>query len=109
MSGIGTATTFETFLFLGFAAAALLAYLADVITTMIGTSKGLVEGNPLMKWLFSKVGESFAGWLGGVAVLFIGGILSNYTLRGSEVFFSGIAAAESVQAFLNYRKIKALK
>jgi hypothetical protein len=87
----------------------VLAILADAYTTMIGLEHGLVEGNPLMKWLFKKVGLSFATFISGAAVLFIGGFISSYGLQYSDIYFGIVSAGESVRALLNYRKLKAMK
>jgi hypothetical protein len=87
----------------------VLSLLADAYTTMIGLEHGMVEGNPIMKWLFKKVGLSFATFLSSAVVLFIGGFLSNFGLEYSDAYFGIVAAGEGIRALLNYRKLKALK
>lgn len=88
---------------------ALGAVMGDAYTTMVGLQHGFVEGNPLMKWLFKKVGQSFAAFLSAVAVLFLGGLISNYDLTSAYTFLGIITAGEGFQAIRNWRKLKASK
>ena|SRR2546423_7953901 len=89
--------------------AALVSVLGDSYTTMIGLQHGFVEGNPVVKWLFKKVGQSFAAFLSAVLVLFLGGLISNYDLMSSYVFFGIVTAGETFQTVRNYLKLRASK
>lgn len=109
MSNLGGISDAQAFGVFGFAVAASLALLADAYTTMIGLQNGFVEGNPLMKWLFKKVGTSFATFLTGGSMLILGAFFASRTAVGGDVFFGVITAAEGFQALKNYRKLKAAK
>lgn len=107
MVGIALASGIQIALFVVLLLAALGASLADYYTTVVGLQHGGFEGNPLMRWLFSKVGESFAEWLSMVLILFVAGIIANFTIVGALVYSALIAGGEGTQAYLNYRKLKA--
>jgi hypothetical protein len=109
MPNLGGVSDLQTFAVFGCAAAASVAILADTYTTMIGLQHGFVEGNPLMRWLFKKVGISFATFLVGGFVLIFGAFLTSYSVYGTDVYFGIIAAGEGFQAVRNYRKLKAAK
>ncbi len=88
----------------------IFACLGDIITTAIGLTagKGFKEGNPIAAWMFKKMGQSFAGWLGGVgylaACLFIGA--ANW--EAGVVCAGLIGAAETYFAIHNYLLMKRL-
>lgn len=88
---------------------AVSAFLGDAYTTMIGLQHGYTEGNPVTKWLFKKIGESFTAFLSAVAILFFGGWISTHSLGASYVFLGGISLTEGVIALRNYLKLKAAK
>jgi Domain of unknown function (DUF5658) len=98
------------FLFFLMCAFEIVAVVGDSITTMVGlgANKGFVEGNPLMSWLFKKVGQSFAGWLTGVAALAVSLALVNVNYKAGVVATVAIAAAESYFAIKNYLLLKKL-
>lgn len=106
MSNLGGMSDAAAFGVLGAAAFASIALLTDAYLTMKGLERGFQEGNPLMRWLFKKVGQSFAAFLSGGTVLILGAALTNYGALPSAAFFGIIGIAESAQAFLNYRKLK---
>ena len=88
----------------------LLAIIADGITTMIGlgANKGFVEGNPIARWMFSKVGQSLTIWLGGVAYLLIGLIIGTKVWAAGMVYAGIVAAGEIYFAVHNYLLLKKL-
>lgn len=88
----------------------LLAIIGDGITTMIGlgANKGFVEGNPIMRWLFSKVGQSFATWLSGAAYLFIGLLIGSKVWLAGMIYSGVVAAGEAYYAIKNYLLLKKL-
>ena len=67
---------------------------------------GMVEGNPVVRWLFKKVGTSFATFLIGGTVLISGAFMTNYGAGPAMLYYGGIGAGEAVRTFLNYRKLK---
>jgi hypothetical protein len=62
-----------------------------------------------MRWLFSKIGQSFSIFVSATVVIFGGVLISNYNLAASEVYLGAITVAEGVRAYLNYRKLAAQK
>lgn len=99
----------QAFMVFGSGAAATLALLADNYTTMIALQHGMVEGNPLIRWMFKKVGTSFTAFLCGGTILIAGAAMTNYGAAKAATFFGIIAVGEGIRALLNYRKLKALK
>lgn len=88
---------------------AVSAFLGDAYATMIALQHGYVEGNPITKWLFRKIGPSFTAFLSAVAILFFGGWISTHSLGASYVFLGGISLTEGAIALRNYLKLKAAK
>lgn len=88
----------------------LLAIIGDGITTMIGlgANKGFVEGNPVMRWLFGKVGQSFACWLSGVVYLLIGAIIGSKVWLAGMLYAGIVAAGEAYFTIKNYLLLKKL-
>jgi hypothetical protein len=79
---------------------------ADYITTVKGMAKGLVEGNPIQKWLFGKIGVAAGSFTSMMATLLVSFLFLGFAGIGPATLFSGIVAAgETVQAILNYRKL----
>lgn len=91
-------------------AAGIGCVLGDGITTMIGlgANKGFIEQNPIARWMFKKMGQSFSIWLGGAVYLFTG--LGFYTVNHAAgfVFTGSVAAAEAYFAVHNYLLLKRL-
>lgn len=88
---------------------ALLTFLGDAYTTMIALQHGFVESNPVMRFLFKKLGQPFANFVTAVFILFMGGLISAYTLNGAYLYFGIMTIAEGIRTFLNYRLLKAAK
>jgi hypothetical protein len=109
MSNLGGFTDAQTWQAAGCAAAFLGAYMADRYTTTVGLAHGLVEGNPLMKWLNSKISFSLAAFLVGGAILIGGAAMTNISVYAADAFWGIIAVGEAVTAILNYKKLKAAK
>jgi hypothetical protein len=88
----------------------VVAIIADGITTMIGlgANKGFIEGNPIARWMFAKVGESLTVWLGGAAYLFAGLIIGTHNWAAGMVYTGLVAAAETYFAIHNYLLMKKL-
>jgi Domain of unknown function (DUF5658) len=84
------------------------AITADSITTIVGlgANKGFIESNPLARWMFKKMGQSFACWLSGAVYIFSSlGIYS--ANHGAGFFYAGsIAAAEAYFAIRNYLMLR---
>ena len=106
MTDISTAQGFGV---MGCALFAAAAVVADGYTTAIGLQHGLVEGNPVMRWLFKKVGTAFSTFLVGGTVLIAGAFWTNFGAGPAELFYGGIGAGLAFQSFLNYRKLKKAK
>jgi hypothetical protein len=82
------------------------AQVADYITTVKGMAKGLVEGNPIQKWLFGKIGVAAGSFVSMMATLLISFLFLGFAgIAPATVFALGVAAAETVQSILNYRKL----
>ncbi len=88
----------------------VFACLADIITTSIGLAagKGFKEGNPIAAWMFKKMGQSFSGWLGGAAYLFIALAIGTHFWGPGMLYAGGVAAAETYFAIHNYLLLKKL-
>ncbi len=88
----------------------IVAIVGDGITTMVGlgANKGFVEANPLMKFLFAKIGQSLTCWLSAVACCFIslGFAAANY--KSGLVVAGVIAAGETFMVIKNYLLLKKL-
>jgi hypothetical protein len=93
-------------LLLALCATSLLTLLGDGYTTMIGLQHGFVEGNPLAKWLFKKIGQSFTLFLEGTVLLFAIGAISNYDLNAAYVFAGILTAGEAAMCVRNYKLLK---
>lgn len=99
----------QTAILAGLVFAAIAGILGDAYTTAVGLSHGEVEGNKIEKFLFSKVGQAGATFIGGVATLFIGGTIAAHNLQGGDLYFGLVGGFEIIQFILNYRKLKAAK
>jgi len=87
----------------------LLAILADGYTTSVALKNGFVEQNPIARWLFKKIGQPLTLFLDGVAILFLAGLFSNYTLKGAYTFLGVVGGAEIFFATRNYLRLKKQK
>jgi hypothetical protein len=82
------------------------AQVADYITTVKGMDKGLVEGNPIMKWLFSKIGVAASSFVSMLVTIFTSLLILNFAGFAPAITFAAIVAAgETYQAISNYRKL----
>jgi hypothetical protein len=88
----------------------IVAVVIDAITTIAGLTagKGFVEGNPIMGWLFKKVGQSFADWLSGVLSLAVCLAIVNINFQAGVAATAAIAVAETFFAVKNYLLLKKL-
>jgi hypothetical protein len=95
------------FLLVGYGIAACIG---DCITTMIGlgAKKGFVEGNPIARWMFAKVGESLTGWIGAVVYALLACVFANLNYRAGVFFAAAVAASETFFTIKNYRLLKKL-
>lgn len=88
-----------------------LSYIADIYTTTVGLQNGFKEGGFVtknlmkLKWLNLQLGQVLIG--GGV--LWLGTFFTNYGAGPASAFFGIVGAGEAVQAYENYRKLKAAK
>lgn len=111
MSNLGGMSDGQALAIMGAAGLFALSYFADCYTTMIGLQHGLVEGSFVtknlmkLKWLNPQLGQMLVG--GGV--LWLGGYLTNYGWKAAGVYFGVVALGEAIQAFRNYRLLKAQK
>ena len=87
----------------------IAAILGDSYTTMIALQKGYVEGNPVMRYLFKKIGQPLAVFLTGVAALFIGGSLAAHDLVWGYTYFGILSGLEGATTLRNYLKLKQAK
>jgi hypothetical protein len=106
---VGTWTAGQTAILAVLVATTLGAVLGDAYTTMLGLSKGLTEGNPIMKFLFSKIGQSLTAFLSAVAVLGFGVVIAAHSLGAAYVYFGGGTVVEGIVTLRNYLKLKAAK
>lgn len=88
----------------------LLAIIGDGITTMIGlgANKGFVEGNPIARWMFSKVGQSLTIWISAVAYLLVGAFIGGANWAAGMTYAGIVAAGEIYFAVKNYLLLKKL-
>lgn len=86
----------------------IAATVGDGITTMIGlgANKGFVESNPVMRWLFSKVGQSLACWISAVAYAFVAAFIASKVWGAGMLFAGGVAASETYMVIKNYLLLK---
>ena len=98
---------FLMFLLIGFG---IVACVTDGITTMIGlgANKGFTEGNPIARWMFKKVGESFTVFLGAVAYTFTALIIGTHNWAAGMVYAGIVAAGEVYFTIHNYLLLKKL-
>lgn len=101
--------TTQGFEVMGTAFAALVAIIGDYYTSMIGMQHGFVEGNPINRWLFSKISQPLTVFLEAAGICWAGAFLTDYGAHVAEIFFGGVAIAEGIRALLNYKKLKAAK
>jgi hypothetical protein len=87
----------------------ILAYLADVYTTETGLAHGFKEGNPLTRWLFSKIGPSATAFLVAGAVLLGVSISSVWAGAYSTYFGAVLAGSETIVALRNFILLKNAK
>ena len=87
----------------------VLTALADGYTTMIGIEHGDSEKNPLIKWLFSKLGQQLTLFLTTGAVIFGGAIIAAHSMAGGFTYFGVMTVGRGLRAFLNYRLLKKQK
>jgi hypothetical protein len=105
----GTWTAGQTWALAGLCTSSLLTVLGDGYTTMIGVQHGFVEGNPIMKFLFSKIGQSLSIFLSAVAVLGIGAVIAAHNLDAGYMYLGIVFAGEGIMVVRNYLKLKAAK
>jgi hypothetical protein len=105
----GTWTSEQTVFLAVLCFTTLLTVLGDAYTTMIGLEHGFVEGNPVMKFLFAKIGQSLSAFLSAVAVLGVGAVIAAHNLNAGYVYFGVVSVGEGVRTLLNYLKLKAAK
>ncbi len=80
--------------------------LGDGYTTMVALQHGFVEGNPVARWLFKKIGQSFTLFAEAVVALFAIGAISNYNLNAAYLFAGILTAGEGAMFLRNYLKLK---
>jgi hypothetical protein len=106
---VGTWTAGQTVLLAALSFTSLVAVLGDAYTTMIGLQHGFVEGNPVMKFLFAKIGQSLSAFLSAVAVLGVGAVIAAHNLGAGYAFLAGVSVVEGIQVIRNFLKLKASK
>src|SRR5258708_1812319 len=109
MISSGAASDPQLVLLAALSLTSLAALLGDGYTTAIALQHGFVEGNPIARWLFKKVGQSFTLFAEGVALLFAIGMISNYDLNAAYAFAGIITAGEAVMVIRNYKLLKKAK
>lgn len=105
----GTWTAGQTGILAALCFTTVLAVMGDAYTTMIGLEHGFVEGNPIMKFLFSKIGQPLTVFLSAVAVLIGGAAIAANNLHAGYAYFAVISVSEGIMAARNYFKLKAAK
>jgi len=87
-------------------AGVLAASLGDYITTTIGLGKGLVEANPINKFLFSKIGQAGTAFIEIAAAIMMPVILGQYLGFGyGAAYAAGIIGLETYMTIRNYKLI----
>jgi hypothetical protein len=95
------------FLLIGYG---ILACLGDSITTMIGlgANKGFIETNPIARWLFAKVGQSFAAFLSTAVYIFTALGIGTANWKAGMLYAGIVAAGETYFTIHNYLLLKKL-
>jgi hypothetical protein len=97
------------FLLFGLLGLGLAASLADVYYTQSGMQLGLVEANPLNRFLFKKIGQGLTAFLEIGAFLFGTAILSVKSPAGAFVTAGTVTVSETIMAIRNYKLVQKAK
>jgi hypothetical protein len=81
----------------------ILAALGDYITTAQGLSSGKVEGNPVARWLFSKIGQPLTAFFAIGGYIFTSILLSLVSVTLAFVFAGSVAGLEVFNTIRNYK------
>lgn len=100
MSGLSQFLLFAL-IFLG-----VLAGLSDAYYTFKGFSVGLVEANPVARWLQKKLGNALSTFVAIGAFILTASILSVKTPTGAFIFAGAITALETFNTIRNYFLVK---
>lgn len=100
-------TGLQAFVLFALTGLGLFACLADIYYTETGVKKGLVEGNPINKFLFSKLGVPFTGFLETAMFIFTAVIMGTKVNFLAGCLFAGaITALETFNALRNRKLVK---
>ena len=97
-----------SFVLFGIACAGYGAIVADYILTVEGLAKGLIEANPISKWLFSKIGQPATAFVS-ACVFTVGiGVFATINLSYGIAFTSAFTAAGIINVVRDLVKLKKL-
>lgn len=86
--------------------AGVLAGLGDAYYTFKGFSVGLVEGNPVARWLQKKLGNALSTFVAIGAFILTASFASVVSPTGAFVFAGAITALETFNTIRNYKLFK---
>jgi hypothetical protein len=81
----------------------MFACLGDLYYTETGLKEGLKEGMPVARFLISKLGLPFAGFLTTAFVISVGTLLAHFGTLASLAFSLPIACVETYNTIRNYK------
>ncbi len=81
--------------------------LGDYITTAIGLGKGMVEVNPINKFLFAKIGQAGTAFIEIAAALFTPIIMAQYAgFKYGAAYAAALIALEGTMTIRNAKLLK---
>lgn len=82
---------------------AIVASLGDAYYTFKGFSIGLVEANPVARWLQKKLGNALSAFVAISAFVWVAGLWLKFHPTGSFVFVATVAGVETFNTIRNYK------
>lgn len=99
-------TAAQAWVLFGLMGAAVVAVILDYISTVKGLAAGLKEGNPLMRWLFTKIGQPASAFVSVVVVLAVALPLSTWHAYPDMMFCGAVAGTEFLMFYRNSKLLK---
>jgi hypothetical protein len=85
--------------------AGLIFIILDYVTTSIGLGCGLIEANPVNKWLFAKIGQALTTFIEATLYLFLGGLMLFLSVKMAFIFVIAVLITEIVMVLRNGKLI----
>lgn len=84
----------------------IVACIGDYITTQKGFDAGLIEANPVARWLQKKLGMAQATFVSTAAFIVTAGLLAMLSAKISIAFAASILGIETFNTVRNYLLLK---